>query len=133
MCNQKMDLKSKRIFIKFLEKIRKSAVDPKAHTLWKERFWPIFTALVDLNDTYYRFDHCLNLYIFWPTKASFIKLASKRTRHHLLTLPFLSFAPKFWRSILWELLLFCSEYCEGFSEERLNFNDWEIHFLFEVY
>ena len=54
MCSEKMDLKNKRIFIKFLEKIRKSAVDPKAHTLWKERFWTIFTALDDLNDTYYR-------------------------------------------------------------------------------
>jgi hypothetical protein len=35
LTNDKMDIKNKIIFIKFLEKIRMSAVHPKQHRLWK--------------------------------------------------------------------------------------------------
>ena len=33
-----MDLRTKLLFIKFLEKIRLSAIKPTEHKLWKERF-----------------------------------------------------------------------------------------------
>ena len=36
--NEKMDLKTKLLFIKFLERIRLSAVNPREHKLWKYRF-----------------------------------------------------------------------------------------------
>ena len=36
--NEKMDLKTKLLFIKFLERIRMSAVSPEEHTLWKVKF-----------------------------------------------------------------------------------------------
>ena len=43
--NEKMDLKSKLTFIKFLERIRMSAICPVRHTLWKERFWTVIILL----------------------------------------------------------------------------------------
>jgi hypothetical protein len=37
LTNEKMNFKSKLIFIKFLEKIRMSALDPNSHHFWKEK------------------------------------------------------------------------------------------------
>jgi|JI9StandDraft_2_1071091.scaffolds.fasta_scaffold1195822_1 hypothetical protein len=35
LSNEKMDFKTKLLFIKFLERIRKSAIAPEEHKLWK--------------------------------------------------------------------------------------------------